>query len=61
MEAGRDISTSNKKASRAAGAAREQELIAIGRGLVRVGERQTSVRERRRIEMHRFGFGTSYF
>ena len=32
MQAGRDRRTSNKKASRAAEAAREPELIAIGRG-----------------------------
>ena len=61
MQAGRDRRTSNKKASRAAGAAREPELIAIGRGLVRVGERETPIRERRRIVRHRFGFGALFF
>ena len=56
----RDRRTSNKKTSRAAGAAREPELIAIGRGLVRVGERETPIRERRRIVRHRFGFGALF-
>ena len=61
MEAGSDRRTSNKKASRTVGAAREPELIAIGRGLVRAGERQTPIRERRRIIRHRFGFGAWFF
>ena len=38
MEAGRNKRTSNKEASGAAGAAREPELTAIRRGLVRTRE-----------------------
>ena len=60
-EAGRNGRTSDKEPSRAAGAAREPELTIIGRGLVRAGERQTPIRERRRIIRHRFGFGAWFF
>ena len=61
LEAGRNRRTSNREASRAAGAARKPGLIAIGRGLVRARESQTPIRERCRIVRRRFGFGVLFF
>ena len=56
MEAGRNKYTSNREASRAAVAAREPELIAIGRGLVLAEENQAPSRVRSGIVRHSLGF-----
>ena len=54
-EAGRNRRILSMEAGRAAGSAREPELMAIARGLIRAGESQPPIREMCRIVRHLCG------